>query len=152
MWVEWYHQILHWSSFAISCDLKSTPHSALSSPWDVCCFRFLLFGTALFRLASWGDSKSMIPFWGLFEGSWKDERPGHLIFLNVSQVPHDMNVFNYFPLAWDPLVTETWLHIWFDHFGAILRILCMQILWQGLRTVLQHFYNYPNNNVTYTYE
>lgn len=60
--------------FAISCDLKSTTHGTRFPSRDVCCLRFLLSGTVLFGLASRGDSKSAIPFWGPFAGSQRDER------------------------------------------------------------------------------
>lgn len=123
MWGEWYHQTLHWSSFAIS----KTRFARFSS-WVVCCLRFLLSGTALFTLASWGDYKSVIPFWGLFAGSQRDWRSSHLIFLCLSWVPRDTHVFNYSALAWHSLVAETWQDIWFSCFnvtlkyGAVLRI------------------------------
>lgn len=129
-WGEWYHQTFHQSSFAISCDLKRKTHSTRLSSWDVCSLRFLLFGIVLFWLASWGDSKSVIPFWGLFAGSQRDERPSHLICLCLSWVPRDTHVFNYSSLAWHSPVTLDWLLKVTLKCCAVLRILNITILRQ----------------------
>lgn len=111
---------------------KEKPTPLASPPQMFAASDFSPFGTALFRLAIWGDCKSVIPFWSLFVGSRGDERPSHLIFLCLSWVPRDTHAFNYPSLAWHPPVTGTWLDIWVGCFnvnlkcGAVLRILGMR--------------------------